>query len=250
MSIVDWSLAFELAVVAALSFWFWLRFRRHRGARILVGVGFVLAGLVIAAVFFNWPIATHILKEFTTLIVLALIVLFQPELRRVLAAIGSQHFRGEAQQQTSEIIEAVVSSIQALQREGYGALIAFEREMSHAAAHDSGVAIDAAVSSELLTTLFYPRTPLHDGGVVIRGSRILTAAAIFPLTQADKVPRPLGLRHRCALGLSEVIDAVVVVLSEETGVVSLVTGGKIERPLTGDALRQRLTEVLMPHAKE
>ncbi len=132
-----------------------------------------------------------------------------------------------------------------MQQDGHGALIAFEREITYEPARETGTILDAKVSDDLLATIFFPKTPLHDGGVIIVGDRIAVAAAIFPLTQAEGLQRNLGLRHRAALGLSDETDAAVVVLSEETGIISLAFGGELCRPLTTDELRSKLIAILL-----
>jgi diadenylate cyclase len=172
-------------------------------------------------------------------------------LRRIFAEVGSRPILGGHQQQT-EVIELVIRTLEQLQQDGHGALIAFEREITYEPARETGTILDAKVSDDLLATIFFPKTPLHDGGVIIVRDRIAVAAAIFPLTQAEGLQRNLGLRHRAALGLSDETDAAVVVLSEETGIISLAVGGKLRRPLTTDELRSQLIAILLqkkPHGK-
>jgi len=143
------------------------------------------------------------------------------------------------------VIEHIVNAIEVLQRERFGALIAIERDDVFTPGRDTGTEIHARVSADLLATIFYPKTPLHDGGVIIRGEEVEVAAAIFPLTQKENLDRVLGLRHRAALGLSEETDAVVVVLSEETGTIALANGGNLIRPLDPDQLRAQLIKILL-----
>ena len=174
----------------------------------------------------------------------SLVIIFQPELRRMFAEVGSRQLLGAHRQQT-EVIEVVISALEQLQQDGYGALIAFEREITYEPARETGTPLDAKVSDDLLATIFFPKTPLHDGGVIIAQGRIAVAAAIFPLTQAEGLQRTLGLRHRAALGLSDETDAVVVVLSEETGIISLAYNGELRRPLSTDELRSQLIAILL-----
>ena len=142
------------------------------------------------------------------------------------------------------MIESVIGALEQLQQDGHGALIAFEREITYGPARENGTLLDARVSDDLLSTIFFPKTPLHDGGAIIVQDRLAVAAAIFPLTQTEGLQRTLGLRHRAALGLSDETDAVVVVLSEETGIISLAIGGELRRPLTTDELRSQLVAIL------
>jgi diadenylate cyclase len=165
------------------------------------------------------------------------------------AEVGSRPLLGSHRQQT-EVIETVISALEQMQQVGHGALIAFEREITYEPARETGTLLDAKVSEDLLSTIFFPKTPLHDGGAIIVGDRLAVAAAIFPLTQAEGLQRTLGLRHRAALGLSDETDAVVVVLSEETGILSLAYNGELRRPLTTDELRSQLIAILLQHKED
>jgi diadenylate cyclase len=182
-------------------------------------------------------------------LLVALVIIFQPELRRMFAEVGSRPLLGSHRQQT-EVIEIVISALEQMQQVGHGALIAFEREITYEPARETGTLLDAKVSEDLLATIFFPKTPLHDGGAIIVGDRLAVAAAIFPLTQAEGLQRTLGLRHRAALGLSDETDAVVVVLSEETGIISLAYNGDLRRPLTTDELRSQLIAILLQNKED
>jgi diadenylate cyclase len=233
----------EVLVMAAGIYYLWKLFRGTRGARVLAGFGFLLASLSLLAKVLGLTVIEKLLSVSSTFLVLGLVVIFQPELRRIFAEVGSRPLMGAHRQQT-EVIEVVISALEQLQQDGHGALIAFEREITYGPARENGTLIDARVSDDLLTTIFFPKTPLHDGGTVIVQDRIAVAAAIFPLTQAEGLQRTLGLRHRAALGLSDETDAAVVVLSEETGIISLAIGGELRRPLTTDELRSQLVAIL------
>jgi diadenylate cyclase len=233
----------EVMVLATGIYSMWKFFRGTRGARVLAGFGFVLAALSLLAVLLDLKVIEKLLSVSSTVLVVALVVIFQPELRRLFAEVGSRPLMGTHRQQT-EVIEVVISALEQLQQDGHGALIAFEREITYGPARENGTRIDAQVSEDLLTTIFFPKTPLHDGGIVIERDRIAVAAAIFPLTQTEGLQRTLGLRHRAALGLSDETDAVVVVLSEETGIISLAINGELRRPLTTDELRYQLVAIL------
>ncbi len=238
-----WRSAIEITIIACALYYSWKFFRKTRGAKVLVGLATLLLSLTLLSAVLQLTVIAMLLRSFSTFFILALIVIFQPELRRILAELGSRPLITGAYHQT-EVIEAVVSAIEFLQAEKFGALIAFEREIIYQPGYETGTEIDAKVNEDLLITIFYPKTPLHDGGTVIRRDRITAAAAIFPLSQVEGLERNLGLRHRAALGLSDETDALVVVLSEETGTISIAYDGELERPLTIDKLRERLTEIL------
>jgi diadenylate cyclase len=234
----------EIALLTVAVYFAWKLFRGTRGAKVMTGLAILVVALWFLSEALKLRVLSSVLSSFSAFFFVALIVLFQPELRRLLAELGSQHLFA-TQRLQAETIEAVVSALETLQRERMGALIAFEQDMVYHPARETGTELDAQLSEELLVTLFFPRTPLHDGGVIIRKDRVVLAAAIFPLSQAEGLHRTLGLRHRAAMGLSEETDAIVVVLSEETGTISLAAGGKLDRPLTIDQLRAHLTDLLI-----
>jgi diadenylate cyclase len=234
----------EISILTAGLYYLWKLFRGTRGARVLAGFGAVLAASSLVAVVLHLTVILKLLSFSPAFLITALVIIFQPELRRVFAEVGSRQLLGGHRQQT-EIIEIVIRALEHLQQDGHGALIAFERDITYDPARETGTIIDAKVSDDLLETIFFPKTPLHDGGVIIVQDRIAVAAAIFPLTQAEGLQRNLGLRHRAALGLSDETDAAVVILSEETGIISLAFGGELRRPLTTDELRSQLIAILL-----
>ena len=234
----------EIFILATGIYSMWKLFRGTRGARVLAGFGVILATMSLLAVVLHLTVIEKLLSFSPAFLITALVIIFQPELRRIFAEVGSRPLLGGHRQQT-EVIELVIRTLEQMQQDGNGALIAFEREITYEPARETGTILDAKVSDDLLATIFFPKTPLHDGGVIIVGDRIAVAAAIFPLTQAEGLQRNLGLRHRAALGLSDETDAAVVVLSEETGIISLAFGGELRRPLTTDELRSQLISILV-----
>ncbi|PTX99426.1 TIGR00159 family protein [Verrucomicrobia bacterium LW23] len=234
----------EVGIIAACFYLGWQLIRGTPGARVLAGLVIVMVTITLVATLLKLEVVTDMLRSGTAFFLVALVVLFQPELRRFLANLGSRHVLGMSQQR-SQVIEEVVGAIEALQSQRYGALIAFERDDVYQPARETGTELQAVVTQDLLTTIFFPRTPLHDGGVVIVNDMIVTAAAVFPVTQRENIERTLGLRHRAAMGLCDETDAVVVVLSEETGMIALAHGEHLERALTLDQLRARLTALLI-----
>jgi len=239
----------EIGILTAGIYWMWKLFRGTRGARVLAGFAVVLATLSLLAIALDLKVIQALLRTTPAFLFTALVIIFQPELRRVFAEVGSRQLLG-GRRQTTEVIEVVIRALEQMQQDGHGALIAFEREITYEPARETGTIIDAQITDDLIETIFFPKTPLHDGGVIICRDRIAVAAAIFPLTQTEGLQRTLGLRHRAALGLSDETDAVVVVLSEETGILSLAYNGELRRPLTTDELRSQLITILLQNKDE
>ncbi|NDG72137.1 MAG: TIGR00159 family protein, partial [Proteobacteria bacterium] len=197
----------------------------------------------------NLEVIGWLLRSISVFLAIALVVIFQPELRRALTELGSHRFFTSASQE-SETIELITDAVFELSSKGFGALIAIEREISLKTIVETGVALDAKFSKELALTIFHPKTVLHDGGMIVSGDRIVAAACIFPLSQREDLDRNLGLRHRAGLGLGDESDAVSLVVSEETGQVSICHGGKIERNLSVEKFRQRLSQLLLDEKYE
>lgn len=181
---------------------------------------------------------------------IALVVVFQPELRRLLERLGGSSIKGlfVPKAQVSDLtrtINETVSACRSMSRQKIGALIVFERQTNLEEYFKTGTVVDATVSAELLKNIFFPKAALHDGAVVIRGERIAAAGCVLPLTQNPNLSRDLGTRHRASIGITEHSDAVVVVVSEETGVISCVVGGNLRRYLTPETLTKLLRTELM-----
>ena len=228
------------AIVEIFILWVFLyqiyrAFHATRGARIMVVLAF----------FFQLNVISWILTRiFAPGLALALVVIFQPELRVGLAKLGSHPFFSSfAKLQRVDFLDNFCKAVSKLSNQRFGALFAFERSISMKPIEDSGVKLDAIFSPELALTIFHTKTALHDGGVVISGDRISAAACVFPVSQKEMSDRTLGLRHRAGVGMSEESDCVVVVVSEETGAIAL-AGGKLERNLTPEQLKGRLEELL------
>lgn len=240
--------AFEIALLAAVIYYFLLLFRGTRGAAVFTG--FVIVILVVAGVtqLFQLDVINWILSRFLAFLVIAVLVIFQPELRRALAQLGSQNPFVSPQLRT-ELIDVLVETARSLAQKRCGALMAVEREIGFRGVAETGVVVDAKATPELLTTIFFENSPLHDGGVVLQGDRIATAACIFPLTQRPGLSASTGMRHRAAMGLSEETDALVVVVSEETGEISVAHAGELRKGLDPDELRLFLSVTLAPSAR-
>lgn len=194
----------------------------------------------------NW-----LLERALTGVLVALPVVFYPELRRTLEQLGrgSVLRRGGSEPgkaERTDLVAAVVRAASLLSADKTGALIVLERETGLQEYIDTGIGLDARVSAELLINLFTPNTPLHDGAAVIRGNRLAAAGCFLPLSDNARLPKELGTRHRAGLGIAEISDAAVVIVSEETGVISLSVGGQLERHLDEEALRERLVALVGP----
>jgi diadenylate cyclase len=236
----------DILVVAIVLYRVFLMFKETRAVQMLLGLGGLMA-VSFAARRFELYSTSWLLENFWSFWVLALIVIFQPELRRALAQLGqSRLFPGlglTAREQQSHLLEDVVKAADALAAKRIGALLVLERSTGLRNYAELGVPLDALVSADLLVSLFLPYSPLHDGAVFIRGDRVAAAGCFLPLSRNTQLARAMGTRHRAALGLAEETDAVVLVVSEETGRISLAVGGHMETPLDRDMLKRRLVEL-------
>ncbi len=239
-----WKDTLEVLILAVGIYYAYLGIRGTRGARVLTGLATLVLGLSMLSQLFGLAVIGWLIRSLSAVVIIALVVIFQPELRRLLAELGS-HRLFNTQQQNQETVEILTSTLVDLSSRHLGALIAVERGTDISSHIESGVELDSKLSTELLVTIFHPKTPLHDGGVIIRNDRIASAACIFPVSQRQDLDRNLGLRHRAAIGLSEDGDPVVLLVSEETGKISICHRGKLEREFTPETLRKRLAELLI-----
>ena len=239
-----WKAAFEILLLTAVIYYLLLLFRGTRGAAVLTG--FVMALLMIVAVtqVFKLEVINWILGRVLALLAIAVLVIFQPELRRALGQLGSRQLFGNPHERGA-LIDVLVETATSLAQKRFGGLMAVEREVGFRGVAESGVAIDAKATTELLATIFFPNTPLHDGGVVVRGDRVVAAGCVFPLTQREGLGTQVGMRHRAAMGLTEDTDAIVIVVSEETGEISVAQRGHLVQGLDPVGLRAFLATTLM-----
>ena len=235
----------EIFVLAAMFYYIFRLFKGTRGAAILSGLIVVYGALYAITVLSHLDILNWLLSRLMLYISLAFVVIFQPEIRRVLAKLGRQPIwlsNGIASQKT--LVEPIMQTVLLLSKRKIGALIAIERDIGTRALQDTGTKMNSVVSAELLSTLFFPHTPLHDGGVIISGNRICAAGCLFPLSQKEELSKTLGTRHRAAIGITEETDAIVVVVSEETGSISIAYNGRLRRGLEEKQLRRVLSSML------
>jgi diadenylate cyclase len=245
-----WTVAFQLFLIGVVVFWLVRFLQGTRGYRLLKGIFLVLfvpfLAITILSTVFNvdMRVVRFLYEKLVLAASLAIVVVFQPEIRRALMRVGEARlFRGTASQIDREVDELIKAARFCSQRK-IGALVAIEREAGLGGLTDDATRINADLSADLLNSIFYPNSPLHDLGVVISSGRIMFAGVQFPLAEAGELENDLGSRHRAAVGLSQECDAVILVVSEETGDVSIAERGLLYRRLTFDSARQMLGELL------
>ena len=239
---------FDILIMSAIIYEILILMRRTRSSALLKGVFFLLvmsiASSLLGLTSLNWLMRAIINNG-----AVVLLILFQPEIRKALERMGRSNLltrrtrAGSAEEDRERIISEIIQTMLDLSHRRVGALIAFERKTGLQDVIDTGTEVDAEISAPLLENIFEPNTPLHDGAVVIRGDRVQAAACILPLTEASGVSRELGTRHRAGIGLSENTDAVVFIVSEETGTMSVAQGGQLRRPMHEDTLRSILESI-------
>ena len=203
----------------------------------------------------NMYLMNYLLERVLEIGLIALVIMFQPELRRMLEKLGSKSLREilsmkEQQREIDRVISQTVAACETMSKERTGVLIVFERSASTIDYQKTGTVLDAEVSSELLRNLFFTKAALHDGAVIIRNERIAAAGCVLPLTQNRNISSDLGTRHRAAIGMSEATDAVVIIVSEETGTMSVAIGGMLKRHLAPQTLEKLLLNELAPKTDE
>ncbi len=240
----------DIVILSVILFYVYKFIRQRRAVRLARGVLIVLAVLLISVIF-NMRALNFILENFFQVGMIAIIIIFQSDLRAALERFGStniKNFRGISEGDAKAIIktaETIAEAAETLSKTKTGALIAIERSTKLGEHLSHGVIINADMSSLLIRNIFFNKAPMHDGAMIIRDRRIYAAGCYLPLSNAD-VNKDLGTRHRAALGLSEVSDAIVIVVSEETGTISLAIDGELERNYTSDSLKNELMKYLLP----
>ena len=218
-------------------------------ARMMIGLLFILLVSIVAEIF-NMSGSTWIFANLKTVWVIAFVIIFQPEFRRLLLYLGQVPIlRGIVQISSQKIVNEVVGAVSELARKNFGALIVILRDTGIRGIVETGIPLQAQLSKALILSIFNPRSPLHDGAVIIQNDVLIAAKCQLPLTENPKLDPTLGMRHRAALGLSEQTDALILAVSEETGIVSLAENGVLTRELTEEGIRQRLLEAFSPAAQ-
>ena len=214
-----WRAAVEVALLAVAIYYVLMFLRGTRAAPVVIGFVVLLLLLFTLAAVLNLEVLGWLLGAGTAFIAIAALIIFQPEIRRLLARVGDLPLFASAAERREDL-EVIVQTAERLAEVRIGALIAIELSINLQEVVEIGIPVDCEATPEMLETIFFPNNAIHDGGVVIRGDRIAYAACIFPLTQRSDLQKSLGTRHRAAIGLTEETDAVVVVVSEETGAIS------------------------------
>ena len=240
----------ELLLIGLVVYWAVNFLEGTRGERLFRGIIILLlAGsmiLKLLIVQFDFERLRYLYNSFLILVLIIAVAAFQPEIRRMLIKIGQAgSFGGSAQRQMSRAVEEVISAVAAMAEKKIGAIIVLERQVALGEFTEMGVQLDAKVKAVLLKTIFHPGSPLHDLAVVIHGDRIIAARVQLPLAEASLAGGALGSRHRAAIGITTGSDALVIVVSEETGSIGIAEDGKLERPVTEEELREKLTSKII-----
>ncbi len=244
-TLLIWKPILEILILWVIIYHILLFFEGTRAVQVLRGVVvlllmfFLFQGLKLQAL--DW-----LLTKLFGISVIAILIIFHPEIRQGLARLGQRHlFAASLREEDMDyMLKEIAKAIECLIRDKIGALIAIEKKDSLVAYTENGIAVDARVSSELIQAIFTPNNPLHDGGLIIQHGRILSAGCLFPLSSAQDISRIFGTRHRAALGLSEETDAVIIIVSEERRDMSLVYHGRMFRDLSKDDLVSKVRELL------
>lgn len=247
-SSMQWAWGFLSPVLEILVLFFLIYLTLHylrgtRGANVLAGIVSLLLILSILSGWANLEVISYLLGQIWSLLAIGLIVIFQPELRRAFAQIGSIALWRKTRKK--EAISELTSAVQNMAKRQIGALIVIERRIGMRALAEDAVRLDIKLNGLIIESIFYPNSPLHDGAIIVRDDRIIAARVILPLTRNRSISRTMGTRHRAALGITEETDAVVIVVSEETGAISIASRGVIHREFTAENLERKLTQLLL-----
>ena len=239
-----WRPGLEILILTVGIYYVFSFVRGTRGAAVVTGFLVVMLTLWFISSVLRLTVLTWLMGSITTFFVVAIFVIFQPEIRRLLAQVGNLQLFSNVHEQR-ENIEVIIQTVERLSEVRIGALLAIEQATLLQGVVESGVPVDCMATPEMLETIFFPNNAMHDGGVILKEDRIAFATCIFPLTRRQDLSKSLGTRHRAALGLSEETDSIVVVVSEETGAVSYAYKGQLTRGVSIENLRAFLSSVLV-----
>ena len=244
---LTWVDVLDILVVTFVTYWIILLIKGTRAVHMVAGLAIVFIAYVVSRLL---PMHTlhWIINSFLSSIILIIVVLFQEDIRRALARMGRNPlFAGMSRKEESRLLEEIAVATVNMSERNVGALIVLERETRLDDFLEGGTLLDARVAREILTSIFFPLSPLHDGATVLREGRIHAAGCFLPLTKRTDIHKSFGTRHRAALGITERADAVVIVVSEEDGSISVALDGILQHSLTPKALRESLTDLFSPY---
>lgn len=241
---VTWRDLVDIGVISLVVYRFFVMMRGTRASQVMFGL-FIIFVAYLVSQYFELASLNWLMTHFVNHLFIILVVLFQNEIRRALAQVGrARVFGGATLEEVALVVEEIVRACVRLSEQRVGALIVVARKTALGAIVDSGTRLDSIVSQQLLETIFQPKTPLHDGAAVIDGNRLLAAGCVLPLATEGDLPREFGTRHRAALGMAQDTDAIMVVVSEERGIITLGLDGKMIFDVSPDELRSRLQHLL------
>lgn len=244
---LNWRYAIEVIILWVIVYNTYRYFRATRGARIFTALVGIYIGMTLLSEWLDLTVIGWLLKYVSVFLAIALVIIFQPELRRALAELGSHRFFSTMNEKTrARFADHLIEIVETLSRKRVGALIAIERSIDLKQYLETGTDMDCLLTPEIVYTVFHSGTTLHDGGMIVRmaDERIAGAGCVFPLNQRELSDQSIGLRHRAAMGITEESDAIALVVSEETGNISVAIGGKLERDLEDEELKERLNGLL------
>lgn len=246
---IRWQDILDILLVAFISYRLILIIKGTRTFQMLAGLAILLLALIVSRWLelytINW-----IFTKFWSQIVIAIIILFQPEIRRALVQIGTNPFSNITPMEEFKTLEEIVKASVSLANKKIGGIIVLEREIDLREIVEMGIQLDAKVSKEILNIIFLPQSPIHDGAVIIKGNRIVAAGCFLPLSLSPDISKIFGTRHRAAMGITEETDAVAIALSEEMGTISVIIGGKMTREVDAATLRRILTKIFIKEMKK
>lgn len=237
MRLLNWKAIVEILILWIVVYRIFLFLKGTKAVYLLRGIVILVIALL-AFQMLGLPVLTRLLAYFFAFFLIFVVIIFQPELREGLIRLGKRHvfYIEPEREEIEKILREIVSAMGVLSRKKIGALIAIKREIGLKRYIESGVVLNADLTSELLQNIFYPFAPLHDGGVIVEGTKVIAASCLFPLSENTDFERTLGMRHRAAVGLSENSDSLVIIVSEENGFISLAINGQLTQNLTPNDL--------------
>lgn len=246
---INWKDVVDVFLVAFILYNFLALMRGTRAMQMMWGLAIIFLAYL-AAQFMNLFTLRWMLDSFLSAIIIIIVILFQEDIRRALSRFGRNPFyMGVTRTEETQVLEEITRAVKSLGQKKIGALIVLERESMLNDFVTVGTELDSRVERDLLSSIFLPYSPIHDGAVIVRNGRVFAAGCFLPLTMSLKVDKRLGTRHRAALGITEATDSIAVVVSEETGTISLAEGGMIDRELDVVALREKLLQYFQPRKK-